>query len=311
MLLSLKAKVSHSNSAGIIVTSRGIALAIIDHAPATAKLVHAQFYPCDLTEHTTVLTQLSKKHRLSSTPCHFVLNLDEYQFLQIEKPQVENQELQSALRWHIKDLIDYHIDDVVLDYITLPVDNMPLQVITTRKSMVQKRVDLLSEAKCQIASIDIATQAARNLIDKIKSIEPGISIGLINLSDSNAKISVLLNNDIYINRLTGIGADSLNHVSEDDLNSHEIVDSLAIELQRTFDYYESYSRKPAVSKLLIMSNTRPNVQLSEMIQQRLGVDCQILSSSQFDDLDIDITLATADFPDTCLMAIGGALRVEP
>jgi MSHA biogenesis protein MshI len=310
VVLPLKAKASHSKAAGIIVTSRGIALAIIDHAPLTPRLIHAQFYPCDMTEHVTVLAQLSKDHQLSSTPCHFVLNPDEYQFLQVEKPQVEKQELQSALRWHIKDLVDYHIDDVVLDYLTLPVDNMPLQVVATRKSVIQSRVDLLSGAHCQIASIDIAVQAARNLIDKVKSVRPDTSIGLLNLWDTNAKISVLLNHDLYINRLTNIGAESLNKVSEDDIDSQSIVDSLAVELQRTFDYYESYSRQAPVSQLIIMSNTRPIANLDEMIQARLGMDCQIITPSQFDALDIEITQQTTDLPDTCLMAIGGALRVE-
>lgn len=310
MQLPFKAKASHRKTAGIIITSRGIALAIIDHAPSTAQLVHAKFYPCDLTEHITVLTHLSKEQHLDTIPCNFVLNLDEYQILQIEKPQVEKQELQSALRWHVKDLIDYHIDDVILDHITMPIEGMSLLVVATRKSIIQSRVDLLLASKCQISSIDIAIQAARNLIDKIKSIEPGSSIGLLNLWDSNAKISVLVNNELYINRLTTIGANALNDVSANDLDSQSIVDSLAIELQRTFDYFESYSRKPPVSQLIIMSNTRPNTELGGMIKERLGIDCQMFTPGQFDILDIDIAPATADFPDTCLMAIGGALRVE-
>lgn len=86
----------------------------------------------------------------------FFLNLDEYQFLHVEKPQVDKQEFQSALRWHVEDLIDYHIDDVALVYLNLPVDNMSLQVVATRKPIIQSRVDLLLNSKCQIASIDIA-----------------------------------------------------------------------------------------------------------------------------------------------------------
>jgi len=99
----------------------------------------------------------------------------------VEKPQVDKAELQSTLRWHIKDLIDYHIDDVVLDYITLPVEGMALQVVATRKSVIQKRVDLMLGAQCQISSIDIAVQAARNLIGKIKGLAPETSVGLLNL----------------------------------------------------------------------------------------------------------------------------------
>ena len=187
---------------------------------------------------------------------------------------------------------------------------MALQVVATRKSVIQKRVDLMLGAQCQIASIDIAVQAARNLIGKIKGLAPETSVGLLNLWDTNAKISVLLNHDIYINRLTNIGADTLNQVSDNDLDSQSVVDSLTIELQRTFDYYESYSRQLPVIQLVIMSNTRPIANLDDMIQQRLGIDCKIITASQFDMLDIETTQQSADLPDACLIAIGGALRVE-
>ncbi len=56
----------------------------------------------------------------------------------------------------MEDLIDYHIDDVALVYLNLPVDNMSLQVVATRKPIIQSRVDLLLNSKCQIVSIDIA-----------------------------------------------------------------------------------------------------------------------------------------------------------
>lgn len=310
MLFPLKTKASHQKSAGIIVTSRGIALAIVDHSYLVTRLVYAQFHPCGLTEHNTVLSGLAKLHKLDAIPCNFVLNPDEYQLLQVEKPQVDKQEMQSALRWHIKDLIDFHIDDVVLDFITLPVENTSLRVIAASKSVIQDRVDLLLETGCQLVSIDVAAQSARNLIDKVKSVPAGGSVGLLNLWDTSAKISVLLNHDLYINRLTNIGTESLITVSEDDIDSQSVIDALAVELQRTFDYYESSSQQGSVSKLLIISNTRPVAQLDEMIQQRLGMDCQIITLRNLNDLDIDATLQTTELPDACLMAIGGALRTE-
>lgn len=306
----LKTKASHQKTAGIMITSRGIALAIVDHKHLVVRLVHAQFYPCGLTDHHAVLSDLAKRYKLSAIPCNFVLNPDEYQLLQVQKPQVDKQEMQAALRWHIKDQIDFHIDDVVLDFITSPVDNMSLQVIAARKSIIQEYVDLLLNSNCQLTSIDVAAQSARNLIDKVKSVSEGNSIGLLNLWDTSAKISVLLNHDLYINRLTNIGAESLVTVSEDDIDSQSVIDALAVELQRTFDYYESSSRQAAVNQLLIMSNTRPVAQLDEMIQQRLGINCQIITLHNLGDLDIDVTMQTTDLPDACLMAIGGALRTE-
>lgn len=309
MLPILKAKKAHNKTAGISVGSRGIALAIIDHSTALPRLIHAQFYPCDLTDQVRILSQASKDHQLDTIPCNFVLNPDEYQFLQVEKPDVPKQELQSALRWHIKDLIDYHIDDVVIDYLALPIDSMPLQVIATRKSTIQSRVDLLHDSKCQLHSIDIAAQAARNILDRVTAVPTDTSVGILNLWDSNSRISVLLDHDIYINRITQIGADSLTSVTVDDIDSQGIVDSLAIELQRTFDYYESFSRQMPVSHLLIMSNTRAIPHLESLLNERLGISCSVVSSRSLGDLDLDNETHT-DVPDVCLTAIGGALRTE-
>lgn len=43
-----------------------------------------------------------------------------YQLLQIEAPDVDPAELRAAVRWRIKDLIDYHVEDAVVDVIDVP-----------------------------------------------------------------------------------------------------------------------------------------------------------------------------------------------
>ncbi len=312
MVLPFKANLSQSNkAAGIILSSRGIALAIADHSTTTVRLDHAHFYPCDSTDSEHVLSELSKTHQLNSLSCHFVLNPDEYQFFQVEKPNVDASDLASALRWQVKDLIDYDVDDLSLDFLTLPTSDTHVQVVTTRKSLIQQRVDLLHQSHCQIASIDIAAQAARNLVAKVKTMTPDISVGLLNLWDNSAKISVFKHGDIYINRATAIGTDTLSTIDPDNLMSQSVVDNLAIELQRTFDYYESYARQSPVTTLFIISNSRAIPQLENMIEQRLGIECQIITPKQVDQLDLELTLHSADMTDSCLMAVGGALRAGP
>ncbi|NQZ53052.1 MAG: hypothetical protein HRT93_02240 [Piscirickettsiaceae bacterium] len=119
----LQAKTSANISAGIIISADSIALAVIDHKQKTPYLKHAQIYPCSFSEYVTQLAKLSKKHQLDTIQCIFILNPDDYQILQIDAPEVPKQELSTALRWHIKDLIDFHIDDVVLDHLELPTEN--------------------------------------------------------------------------------------------------------------------------------------------------------------------------------------------
>ncbi len=312
-MLSLQAKSTNKIVAGISIFENGLALAIVDHSKRKPILEHAYFYGCSgITEQSTLLSRLSKEYKLYDIACNLVLYSNDYQIHQIDAPDVPKHELSSALRWQIKDLIDFHIDDAVIDKIELPDQNPVSQgkhsllVIACRQSLLQNYVDLLHTANCNLVTIDIAALAARNIVSHATSKEDS-SVGLLNLWDDRAKISIFLNHDLYINRSSSIGIQSLAFVSEDDPDSQSVLDSLTLELQRTFDYYESHSRQAAISHLYILSNGQSLPHIAQLIEDRLGVNCLIIEPSDF-------IASSKSMNDTvtsnCMMAIGGALRME-
>jgi len=310
-MLSLQAKSTDKIVAGISVFANGIALAIVDHSRKEPILNHAHFYACSGTEQSTTLSQLSKEYKLHDIACNLVLEPEEYQFHQIDAPDVPKHELKSALRWQIKDLIDFHIDDAIIDKLELPHQSSQgkhsLLVVACRQSLIQQHVTLLHAANCKLASIDIAALAARNIISHISTAYKETSVALLNIWDDIAKISVFLNHDLYINRISSIGLQSLTFISDEDENSQAILDSLTLELQRTFDYYESHSRQAAISHLYILSNRQSLPSIAPLIEERLGIDCSIIEPSDF----ISSADSMADtVTSNCMMAIGGALRME-
>jgi MSHA biogenesis protein MshI len=309
-MFSLKEKSGNNTSAGITVSTDGIALALVEHKSQTPTLKSAKFYSCSESERPPLLAQLVKQHRLDSIPCNLILGADEYQMLQVEAPDVPKQELSAALRWHVKDLIDFHIDDAVIEHFVLQAENasgkQPIHVIASRKSVIQNHVDLMHEANCNLTTIDIAAMAVRNIIVNSDYASTHTSIGIINIMDDITRIIVLLSKEIYIVRTSNIGLQSLASMS-DDAESQSALDSLALELQRTFDYYESYSRQTPIERLFIL-NGQDIDNLGPMIQQRLGIECHPIELQNF------LTFEEAEFSDTmtgnCLLAIGGALRIE-
>jgi len=311
VLFSLKTKRDDKITAGLTLSSEGIALAIISHASLQPVLLHVEFYPSTATEQPSLLAQLNKQHELDKRPCNLVLSPDEYQLLQVESPDVPSQEQGSAIRWRIKDLIDFHIDDAVIDLINVPGDHASaaraVQVIACRKSIVQRYVDQLHEANYALSTIDIAELSARNLLREQK--EQKEAVALLNLWGDYARISLYLDNDLYLSRSSSIGMNTLAHLSEaeniDDA-SLMVIDSLALELQRTFDYYESHSRQAPIQQLFIQSNTSASNKLAELIQQRTGINTV--------DIKLDSLVQTKSdhaepLPARCLSAIGGALRM--
>ena len=49
-----------------------------------------------------------------------VLDPSAYRLLLVEAPDVPPEELRAAVRWRIKDLIDFHVDDAVIDVFEMP-----------------------------------------------------------------------------------------------------------------------------------------------------------------------------------------------
>ena len=308
-MFSLKEKLKNNDSsAGITLSKEGISLAIIDNANKGPLLRYAQYHRCQPNEQQSLMTELSRQFNLSNIPCNLILHPDEYQLTQVDAPEVAKQELSSALRWQIKELIDFHIDDAVIDHIELPNLNTASKkqflVVASRKTVIQEHVNLLQASHCNLIFIDIAVQSARNIISQIPS--TNASVGLLNLWDNVSKLSVILNDDIYINRASNIGQHALSLISDEELNNQSDLDTLALELQRTFDYFESHSHQAAISQLLILNNGKAAKDLSQLLQQRLGINCTNLDLR--DALKISDSINRID--NNCITAIGGALRQE-
>jgi MSHA biogenesis protein MshI len=311
-LFSLKTKRDDKITAGLTLSSDGVALAIISHTNKLPSLVHAEFYPSTTAEHATVLSQLNKQHQLNKLPCNIVLSPDEYQLLQIESPDVPQQEQNSAIRWKIKDLIDFHVDDAVIDLINVPGEHATasrsVQVIACRQSVIQRYVDLLHSESYAITSIDIAELAARNLLQQ--QAEKNEAIALLNLWGDYARISLYFNDDLYLSRSSSIGLNTLAHIFESeniDDASLVVLDSLALELQRTFDFYESHSRQTPIQQLFVQTNQPFSSKLAELIQQRIGISAQEINIAGLQPNDGQ---TANSLPSQCLSAIGGALRAE-
>src|ERR1700682_6206273 len=54
--------------------------------------------------------------------CLTLLPSSDYQLLLVEAPNVPPAELKTAVRWRIKDMLDYHLEDAPIDVLDIPPD---------------------------------------------------------------------------------------------------------------------------------------------------------------------------------------------
>ena len=98
-------------------SARGVGLTVVSRGgEAPPVLEICEFAEADGHEGWAGrLGELARRHRLGASPCTIVVEDDVYSLLLLEAPEVPADELRSALSWRVRDLIDFHVDDAVID----------------------------------------------------------------------------------------------------------------------------------------------------------------------------------------------------
>ena len=294
---------------GISFSADGIALSHIVPSKPLPTLDLCAFVPCSVEDYPSKLTAAVKRLGLGGARCVLVMEPGTYSILQVEIPEVPRDELASAIRWKVKDLLDFHIDDAVIDVFDMPVNEQrgraPMAyAVAARAPVIQARVNLLTEAGLNIEAIDIAELALRNLITSYQEDAQGVA--MIYLNHQFGEIILTRQGDLYLARQFSMGLDYLNQNSSAEAQQH-FVDSLALELQRSLDYYESYFGQPPITSILIAPDMIDLNPLYANLEENLRIKCLGLELDKALALHKDLAQSEVD---RCILAISGALRGE-
>ncbi len=90
------------------------------------------------------LERIAADYDLARTRCTTLLDENDYALLLTEAPDVPTDELRAAVRWSIKDLIDFHVDDATVDVLSLPTDTIAgraqaIYAVAARTDAVRRR----------------------------------------------------------------------------------------------------------------------------------------------------------------------------
>jgi MSHA biogenesis protein MshI len=92
----------------------------------------------------------------------------QYQFLQIDTPAVPPEELRSAARYQIREMLQTHVDDVTIDVVRVGDDahqggTVHSFVVAAPNTVVRSVLDLGAAMDCPVSVIDVQEMAQRNL----------------------------------------------------------------------------------------------------------------------------------------------------
>ncbi|QTN43610.1 biogenesis protein MshI [Marinobacter salsuginis] len=217
------------------------------------------FTDCLPAKRQAALVELVDKQGWSGAATTLVLPLDQYQVFQMDRPEgVEESELGDALKWKLKDFLDFSPSDAVSDVFPFPKDASRgrgelVNVVAARKVLVSELVRLVQEAGLELERIDIAELALRNLVCRLDENRRGAA--LVHLKENYGQMVICKDNTLYLSRRLDVTSDDL----RDAARQESAVQSLALEMQRSLDYYESQLGQvpPAMIHLVARDSVLP------------------------------------------------------
>lgn len=271
-MLALLRKKHRSGFVAIVPQARGFAVVRLEREGDTDRLADLVFVPAPDSEDTgRALSDALRQHRLGQVPCTTLMDIEDYQLLLVEAPEVPQAELRAAIRWRVRELIDFHVDDAMVDVFDAPASSARgiqdhLYAVVSRTSAVQARVDQLQEAGADLEVIDIPELALRNVVERLP--ENGAGVALLYFSEHRGLITLVRDSTLYLARPLEIGYRDLEEASAD---PRHLWDQLALEVQRSMDYYDRHFQQAQIGHVLIAPLPTPVPGLEEGLNENLGL----------------------------------------
>ena len=303
MLAWLKrTKTTADSLLGLAPVAGGCVLVCLQRSAGAVRLPICEFVAASPGSQVEVLRQRVEALGLQGQPVNLLLSAADYQLLLVERPDVPPAELRAAVRWRIRELVNAPLDSLVVDAFALPDDayrgRTPMAYCAVlARARMQALAEWVEGAGLRLRSIDIAEMALRNLGLLIAGESQNLAV--LKLKAREGLICVQNGRDLYMARRIEHGLDNRGADSA----------QLALEIQRSLDYFESQLGKGAVARLLVLPVPAVGEQLLAELGQQLSVR---LARLALDELFAGSPLLElpADQQALFLPALGAALRQE-
>ncbi|MCL4746108.1 MAG: hypothetical protein KJZ83_11915 [Burkholderiaceae bacterium] len=246
--------------------------------------------------------------RAFSSPCVVVLSPADYRSVFLPGLPVPAQERSDALRWRLRDEIDFPVQDAVIDCVVAPVSHQMHEhglwmAVAAPSSKVHELIGPLSEAGIEIAAVDVPELAQRNLCMRLTA--PERTAAMLTMDAQHGLLTVCRGDGVLASRQLDPIAVTLS--GDDDERRAAMIERLALEIQRTFDNVErQYGAAPPDRVHLLVE--RHADQVAEGLRNSIAAAVEPIS---FDSLCAERDLNSARraaLDRTAALAVGAALR---
>lgn len=219
------------------------------------------------------LTTLFREKKLVGSQVCVVLDSNQYQQFSIERPNMPADELAGALPWSIKDFTSEPVAQLAIDYydsVTNPQARPRLQVVCTPKSRIEELINVLQPV-AELKSVTIDELALASLFADTARVE----VLLYQLADRDLLLLAVYKGQLCFTRvLRGFMPLVQDPAAQ---WSDVLLDSLTLEMQRSFDYLVSQLKLPEVTNIHVAISAVDSVDLLlQTLHRYFGVPTQLM-----------------------------------
>ena len=301
-------------SIGIVAISflpNGVAVAVTNYAVNNRpRLLHSEFIPATTAEVLSKLEKLNTEYMLQDYDCHVLLTTEQYRTISIEAPSVADNELKEAITWRIAELLDYPVEQAIVDFYALPKSNRAntnqmLEVIACQSKFLDELIQPCQQAGLNIKVIDIQETALRNLATLLRENDQGIA--LMYFQENSGRVIIQKGGELYLARKINSGYQQLDidSVSNQISAVNFELDGLALDIQRSFDYVENYYNIPPITSLATVLMPINTQNIINFLNNNHGITARAMDLSAIVDCDFLLDDFTQNL---CAPVIGASLR---
>lgn len=257
-----------------------------------------------------VLEKLGKGIRFGNARVATLLGNGEYQLLQVDAPNVPAEEVKSAVRWSIKDMLGYHIDDAALDVLRIPAGqgglerSKALYVVAAPRNVIGKRTEMFKRAKIGLRIIDIPEMAQRNIAALFEQNKRTLAV--LAFDDGGCLLTLTMEGELLLSRRFDITLGQVQDANES--LREQALERLELEVQRSIDNFDRQHSQVSLNRLLVSAPGYTG--LVERLGRNLEIPVERLDLEEVMDLGNATELRDEEAQVYALHALGAALREE-
>lgn len=251
------------------------------------------------------------RNDIGKSACTTLLGQGEYQLIQTDGIEAEGEERRNAMRWKIKDMVDFPVDNATLDVIDIRFEGAAASrgrqcfVAVSNNAVLAPRILDFQDARIDLDVIDIPELAQRNVAALFEQENRGLA--LLNFGCDGGLLSFSFRGELYVVRRIEISLEQLEQA--DEMRRTELFDRIALEVQRSVDNFERMYNFITLSRLI--SPDLPTVPgMLDYLRGYLSLPVAAMDLAEVMDFPDLPELHNPRRQAECLLTIGAALRTE-